>query len=160
MVYKKPPETKLKSASGSFCASGYTKKKRRNRTPADSRQPGSCFTSVFEQFYCRVFFVTLVTPLPTSRGEICQNNRMTILDRIRSGWTLLKWIRVSLGGLILYSSLAEGQTGGIFFGAFFLLFGLLTDGVCCAGNACYPVSRPTNGKTDIENTDYEELGNK
>ena len=85
---------------------------------------------------------------------------MTLVDRIKSGWTTLKFVRVGLGLLILYSSISEGQVPGIFLGGFFLVFSLLTDGVCCAGNACYtPPARNLNQKT-VENTDYEELGTK
>jgi hypothetical protein len=85
---------------------------------------------------------------------------MTLVDRIKSGWTTLKFVRVGLGLLILYSSISEGQVPGIFLGGFFLVFSLLTDGVCCAGNACYtPPARNLDPKT-VENTDYEELGVK
>ncbi|MBI5371852.1 MAG: hypothetical protein HZA79_07485 [Sphingobacteriales bacterium] len=82
---------------------------------------------------------------------------MTLIDRIKNGWTTLKFIRVGLGGLILYSSIDEGQVPGIFLGAFFLVFALLTDGVCCAGNACYTAPPATKTKS-IENIEYEELG--
>jgi hypothetical protein len=85
---------------------------------------------------------------------------MSIFDRIKSGWTTLKFIRVGLGSLILYSSISEGQVPGIFLGLFFLVFSLVTDGVCCAGNACYtPPARKLN-QPEIENTTYEELGTK
>ncbi len=85
---------------------------------------------------------------------------MTLFDRIKSGWTTLKFVRVGLGGLILYSSISEGQVPGIFLGTFFLVFALVTDGVCCAGNACYTPPVRKAGQSTIENIEYEELGTK
>lgn len=83
---------------------------------------------------------------------------MRIIERIKSGWTTLKFVRVGLGSLILYSSIESGQVPGIIVGGIFTVFSLLTDGVCCAG-ACYtPVSKADlSKKGDIE---YEELGAK
>ena len=85
---------------------------------------------------------------------------MNLFERVKSGWTTLKFIRVGLGSLILYSSISEGQVPGIFLGLFFLVFSLVTDGVCCAGNACYTPPARKISQTDIENTTYEELGTK
>lgn len=87
-----------------------------------------------------------------------KNSKMSMLARVKSGWTALKFIRVGLGSLILYSSIESGQVPGIIVGGIFTLFSLLTDGVCCAG-ACYtPASTTDLSKTgDIE---YEELGAK
>lgn len=75
---------------------------------------------------------------------------------------MLKVIRVALGVLILYSSVAEGQVSGIFLGLFFTVFSLLTDGVCCAGSTCYtpPAGKREQELKTIENIDYEELGGK
>lgn len=84
---------------------------------------------------------------------------MTITERIKSGWTGLKFLRVGLGGLILFSSIESGHTAGIVLGAFFTLFSLITDGVCCAGGSCYTPMKKNNS-TVTENIDYEELGNK
>lgn len=83
---------------------------------------------------------------------------MSIIDRIKSGWTTLKFVRVGLGSLILYSSIESGQVPGILVGGIFTLFSLLTDGVCCAGGCYTPASKTDLSKTrDIE---CEELGVK
>lgn len=84
---------------------------------------------------------------------------MTLIERLKSGWTALKFIRVGLGSLILYSSIESGQTSGIFLGVFFTIFSLLTDGVCCTGGTCYSTIKKNNSST-TENIDYEELGAK
>jgi len=82
-----------------------------------------------------------------------------IIARLKSGWTALKFIRVGLGGLILYSSIESGQVSGMIVGGLFTIFSLFTDGVCCAGGGCYtPIKK--NDSSTLENTDYEELGAK
>ena len=84
---------------------------------------------------------------------------MNLINRIKSGWTALKFIRVGLGSLILYSSVESGHIAGIILGGLFTLFALLTDGVCCAGGGCYtPVKK--NISSTNENIEYEELGAK
>ncbi len=84
---------------------------------------------------------------------------MALIDRLKSGWTALKFIRVTLGILILSSSIGAGEVSGIILGAIFTVFSLFTDGVCCAGGSCYtPVKRNNSDKP--ENIDYEELGSK
>lgn len=84
---------------------------------------------------------------------------MDLLYRLKTGWTALKFLRVGLGGLILYSSFEPVQVTGIIVGTIFTLFALFTDGVCCAGAACYrPVKKEALKET--ENTEYEELGTK
>jgi len=84
---------------------------------------------------------------------------MNLLYKLKTGWTALKFIRVGLGGLILYSAVDSGHVPGIVLGAFFILLSLFTDGVCCAGGYC---ATPVNKKRSsiAENTDYEELGAK
>ena len=85
---------------------------------------------------------------------------MQLITRISSGWTALKFIRVILGVLILYSSIREGHTGGIVLGILFTLIALFTDGVCCAAGNCYaPVNRKNNQSINDE-IEYEELGAK
>jgi hypothetical protein len=84
---------------------------------------------------------------------------MILIERLKSGWTALKIIRVTLGGLILSSSISSGEVSGIILGSVFILFSLFTDGVCCAGGSCYtPIKK--NNSTTLENTEYEELGSK
>lgn len=84
---------------------------------------------------------------------------MQLIARISSGWTTLKFIRVILGILILYSSIADGHTGGIVLGVLFTGIALFTDGICCAGGNCFtPVNKTTQTKTD--EIEYEELGTK
>lgn len=84
---------------------------------------------------------------------------MNLITRIKSGWTILKFIRVGLGSLILYSSVQSGNIGGIILGSLFTLFALLTDGVCCTGGSCYnPVKK--NISSTNKNIEYEELGAK
>lgn len=89
---------------------------------------------------------------------------MNLIHRVRSGWTLLKFVRVGLGAWILTASLASGQVSGILLGSIFTLVSLFTDGVCCAG-ACgtgYGAAcdagtnqKPVSKKEEYE---YEELG--
>lgn len=82
---------------------------------------------------------------------------MQLIDRLKSGWTPLKFLRVGLGGLILYSSFEPVQVTGIVVGVVFTGISLFTDGVCCAGAACSsPVKK--EAPATIENTEYEELG--
>jgi hypothetical protein len=84
---------------------------------------------------------------------------MYLLSKLKSGWTTLKFIRVGLGGLILYSSIESGQVIGMIVGAFFTTISLLTDGICCTGASCYPVvSKKDSSPTEM--IDYEELGTK
>jgi len=84
---------------------------------------------------------------------------MNLINRIRTGWNTLKFIRVGLGSLILYSSIQSGHIAGMVVGGLFTLMSLLTDGVCCAGGNCY-----VPPKKDIspapESIEYEELGSK
>ena len=82
---------------------------------------------------------------------------MTITERVKSGWTLLKFIRLTLGLLVLGSSVMENNIPGMVLGGLFTLIALLTDGVCCAGGACYAPGTK-NKNTNPENIDYEELG--
>ena len=85
---------------------------------------------------------------------------MNLIYRLKSGWTALKFVRVGLGGLILYSSIESGQVSGIVIGALFTVIALLTDGVCCAGGSCYTGPVQKNNSLSHENTEYEELGTK
>lgn len=84
---------------------------------------------------------------------------MILVEKLKNGWTVLKFIRVALGGLILYSSVETGQVSGMILGGLFTIFSLFTDGVCCAGGGCYTPVNKTNPSTN-ENIDYEELGSK
>jgi hypothetical protein len=84
---------------------------------------------------------------------------MNLLNRLKSGWTSLKFVRVGLGGLILYSSIESGQVIGMIVGTFFTGISLLTDGVCCAGGGCY-TSATKNYASTKEMIEYEELGIK
>lgn len=82
---------------------------------------------------------------------------MNLIYRLKTGWTSLKFVRVGLGGLILYSSAESGQVTGIIVGGIFTLFSLFSDGACCAGGACY-TNVNKKSTTETENIDYEELG--
>ena len=84
---------------------------------------------------------------------------MTFFDRLKHGWTFLKFIRVGLGSLILYSSVQSGQIGGMIAGGIFTLFALFTDGVCCTGGSCYTPNKMKTSSSDKE-TEYEELVSK
>jgi hypothetical protein len=86
-------------------------------------------------------------------------NTMNLAHRLRSGWTALKFVRVGLGGLILYSSIESGQVTGIVLGTLFTAISLFTDGVCCAGGACYTPDKKNNSSTS-STVEYEELGTK
>lgn len=84
---------------------------------------------------------------------------MNLLPRFKSGWTVLKFLRVGIGGLILYSSIDSGQVTGMILGGFFTLISLFTDGVCCVGGSCYtPIKK--NNSSPNETIEYEELGTK
>lgn len=84
---------------------------------------------------------------------------MVLLERLRSGWTGLKVLRVILGGLILYSSLTEGHVAGIVLGGLFILISLFTNGVCCGTAGCsLPVKNDRSHSP--EKTTYEELADK
>jgi hypothetical protein len=84
---------------------------------------------------------------------------MNLLNRLISGWTTLKFVRVGLGGLILYSSIESGQVIGMIVGTFFTTISLLTDGACCAGGGCF-TSATKNDSSTTEMIEYEELGTK
>lgn len=84
---------------------------------------------------------------------------MNLVYRLKSGWTALKFVRVGLGGLILYSSIESGQLSGIILGGLFTVISLFTDGVCCAGGGCYATVKENDSST-IETIEYEELGSK
>lgn len=84
---------------------------------------------------------------------------MTLIEKLKSGWTTLKFLRVGLGGLILYSSIEEGNTAGMILGGLFTAVSLFTDGVCCfAGNCNVPQKK--NDSSTSEKIEYEELGTK
>jgi len=84
--------------------------------------------------------------------------KINLLSRLKSGWTLLKMIRVGLGGLILYSSVQSGHAAGIVLGGFLTAVSLFMDGACCAAGQCYLPAEPKSIKD--KNTGYEELGHK
>jgi hypothetical protein len=84
---------------------------------------------------------------------------MNLAYRLKSGWTALKFVRVGLGSLILYSSIESDQVSGIILGGLFTIISLFTDGVCCAGGSCYTTAKKNNSSTP-ENIEYEELGTK
>lgn len=62
---------------------------------------------------------------------------MNLINKLCTAWTALKFVRVGLGSLILYSAIEDGQVPGIALGGFFTVFSLFTDGVCCAGGGYY-----------------------
>lgn len=84
---------------------------------------------------------------------------MQLLQRLKSGWTTLKYMRVGLGVLILYSSITTGHIPGIILGTLFTGVSLFTDGICCFTSSC---SATTYSKktTDLTNIEYEELDSK
>jgi len=86
-----------------------------------------------------------------------------MLRQITTGWTLLKFVRVGLGLLILYSGFESGGAGNILVGSLFTILALVSPGVCCAGGTC-EINRPkqtsSTAKTATESIDYEEMGPK
>lgn len=84
---------------------------------------------------------------------------MKLVNRIKNGWTLLKFIRVGLGSLILYSSVQEGQVAGIILGGVFTFFALFSDGSCCMAGNCYIPQKQNTSQTD-KKPEYEELASK
>lgn len=85
-----------------------------------------------------------------------------MLKYITSGWTLLKFVRVGLGLLILFSGIEAGSAGNIFLGSLFTLLAVVSPGTCCVGGSCYsePTANPKNAKQDTELIEYEELASK
>ncbi len=81
---------------------------------------------------------------------------MNLIYRLKTGWTTLKFIRVGLGSLILYSSIESNQFVGIIVGSLFTVISLLSDGVCSVGGSCYSVSNKNNSSS-FETIEYEEL---
>ena len=106
-------------------------------------------------------FVTNVTAGSSRWKELCNEKlvTMTLIQKLKSGWTALKFLRVGLGGLILYSSIAEGNTAGMILGGLFTVISLFTDGVCCFTRSCYSPPKKNNSSKP-ENIEYEELGTK
>lgn len=84
---------------------------------------------------------------------------MSVINKLISGWTILKFVRVGLGSLILYSSIESGQVIGIIVGGLLTTISLFTDGVCCAVSSCYSHSNKNNLSLN-ETIEYEELGAK
>ena len=84
---------------------------------------------------------------------------MNLIYRLKSGWTALKFVRVGLGSLILYSSIESGQVSGIIIGGLFTIISLFTDGVCCAARSC-TTSVKKNISSSPSTIEYEELGSK
>ena len=84
---------------------------------------------------------------------------MYLIDKLMSGWSLLKFIRVGLSSLILYSSIESGQLAGILIGSLFTVISLLTEGVCFAEDSCYTFPNKNNSPAN-ETIEYEELDNK
>jgi hypothetical protein len=84
---------------------------------------------------------------------------MSLIQRILSGWTTVKFIRVALGGLILYSSIQSGHLTGMIIGGLFTVMGLIGGGACCAGGAC-AVPADRKDPAHQEDVHYEEVANK
>ncbi len=82
-----------------------------------------------------------------------------IIQGFKSGWTTLKIVRVALGVLVLYTSIAERNTAGIILGALFTIISLFLKGNCCMAGACGTGVQPKKN-TIPENIDYEELGHQ
>lgn len=84
---------------------------------------------------------------------------INLITRLRSGWTLLKYVRVGLGLWVFLGSLVSGQASGILLGAIFTAVSLLTDGICCAGVCVTPDrQKPSSSTLKNEAYEYEELG--
>ncbi len=84
---------------------------------------------------------------------------MNLIYRLKNGWTALKFVRVGLGSLILYSSIESGQISGIIIGGLFTIISLFTDGVCCAADSCNTAVKKNNSSSP-STIEYEELGSK
>ena len=81
------------------------------------------------------------------------------LHRFKNGWTTLKFVRVGVGGLILYSSIESGQVVGIKAGGIFTIIFLLSDGVCYVGGYCSYIPNKNNSSRS-KTIEYEELDTK
>lgn len=78
------------------------------------------------------------------------------VEELKRGWTAVRVIRLVLGLLVLGSGIGDRNTPFILLGTFFVLLALVAPGTCCNW---VPPSAPS-GKTDINETDYEEVGGK
>jgi succinate-acetate transporter protein len=76
---------------------------------------------------------------------------------IITGWNFIKIIRVLAGISILTSGITDNNTAFILIGSFFLLYSLITPGVCCG---VYDPPPQQKASTDLKNVEYEELGVK
>lgn len=84
-----------------------------------------------------------------------------MIKQLTTGWTLLKFVRVGLGLLILYSGIEAGSAGNIFFGSLFTLLGVFAPGTCCAGGTCEISPKPMSSRRiETESVKYEELDSK
>jgi hypothetical protein len=81
----------------------------------------------------------------------------TIRMNVISGWNVIKIIRVVAGIFILLSGINENNITFVLPGSVFLLFALITPGVCWA---MYNPPTHQNTPVDINDTEYEELGAK
>lgn len=77
-------------------------------------------------------------------------------ERILHGWTPLRLMYVLMGGMVIYSSIAERQWMGIIFGGYFASMGVFAFG-CAAGNCGVPAYRGPKYKQDAETVEYEEI---
>ena len=81
----------------------------------------------------------------------------TIWMNMISGWNVIKIIRVAAGIFILLSGINENNITFVLPGSAFLLFALITPGICCA---IYKPPAHKSTPVDINDTEYEELGAK
>lgn len=81
----------------------------------------------------------------------------SIWTNIITGWNFMKVFRVLAGLLVIYSGIADNNVTFIIIGAGFLIFALLTSGVCCA---VYNPATPGRQKAELNKIDYEELDSK
>jgi hypothetical protein len=70
---------------------------------------------------------------------------MNLINKLCTGWTALKFVRVGLGSLILYTSIENGLLPGIVLGGLFTVISLFTAGVCCPGSGYYTTIKKMRG---------------
>lgn len=81
----------------------------------------------------------------------------SIWTNIITGWNFMKVFRVLAGLLVIYSGIVDNNLTFVIIGSGFLLFALLTSGVCCA---VYNPATHHHQKTDLNQVEYEELDSK
>ncbi len=77
-----------------------------------------------------------------------------LLQRMLTGWTVVRILYLLMGGLIIAQSVSDAQWVGFFIGGYFLSMGLFNYG--CAAGACY-TNRGNVGPRPGNEPEYTEI---